>query len=243
MRGRRVRVVSTQEQAQQANAADLAQIMRTTFAARSFTDEAVPDEELAAILELARFAPSGGNRQGWHAVIVRDAATKHQLIELSMPAIELYVAQRDAGENPWNTIDPSVVDPATVSVPAKATNWYRAMERAPVILIIGVDLKVVASTDSKLDRIGVISGASVYPFVHNILLAARSRGWGASLTTIVASAEPEVQSLLGMPAHVAVAAMVPIGRPKRVLTKLTRKPVSSFTHLERWDGPPLADPT
>lgn len=243
MRGPRVRGVSTPQQAQQAHTADLAQIMRTTFAARSFTDEAVPDEELAAILELARFAPSGGNRQGWHAIIVRDPATKHQLIELSMPAIELYVAQRDAGENPWNTIDPSAVDPATVSVPASATNWYRAMERAPVIVIVGVDLKVVASTDSKLDRIGVISGASVYPFVHNILLASRSRGWGASLTTIVASAEPQVQALLGMPAHVAVAAMVPIGRPKRVLTKLTRKPVSSFTHLERWDGAALADPT
>jgi nitroreductase len=222
--------------------AELSSIMRTTFASRSFTDEPLPDHELAAILELARFAPSGGNRQGWHVIVVRDPATKDRLIELSMPAIELYVAQRDAGENPWNTIDESSVDPAAVSVPPKATAWYRRLADAPVHLVIGVDLKVVASADRHLDRIGVISGASVYPFAHNILLAARDRGWGGALTTLIATAEPAVQELLGMPAHVATAALLPMGRPRQVLTRLTRNPVSSFTHAERWDGAPLTGP-
>jgi len=42
-----------------------------------------------------------------------------------------------------------------------------------------------------------------------------------------------------MPSHVAVAALVPIGRPAKVLTKLRRHPVPAFTVQERWDGPPL----
>ncbi|MEZ5236692.1 MAG: nitroreductase family protein [Acidimicrobiia bacterium] len=219
--------------------AELTDIMRTTFACRAFTDEALPDSELAAILDVARFAPSGGNRQGWHAIVIREQATKDRLIELSTPAIKLYVAQRDAGENPWNTIDASSVDPATVDVPDREVRWYTNLAKAPVFVLVAVDLKVVASADKELDRIGVISGASVYPFAHNILLAARDRGWGGALTTLVAAAEPEIQALLGMPSHVAVAALLPMGRPRQLLTKLTRKPVSEISHLERWDGPAL----
>lgn len=219
--------------------ADLEQIMRTTFACRSFTEEPLPDDELTAILEIARFAPSGGNRQGWHVIVVRNPDTKAELIELSVPAIELYVAQRAAGENPWNTVEPSSVDPATVSVPPAATAWYRELAKAPVLLVVALDLRVVASADRHLDRIGVISGASVYPFAQNILLAARDRGWAGALTTFVAAAEPAVQSLLRLPSYVAVAALVPLGRPEKVLTKLTRKPVAEFAHLETWDGPAL----
>ena len=46
--------------------------------------------------------------------------------------------------------------------------------QAPVVLVVGVDLRVVASMDQDLSRVGVVSGASIYPFVWNILLAARN---------------------------------------------------------------------
>ena len=220
--------------------AELEQIMRSTFACREFTDDPVPDDDLVAILDVARFAPSGGNRQGWKVVAVRDPAMKSQLVELCLPGLRLYVAQRKVGENPWNTIDPSSVDPASVDhTNDRPVQWFKVLEQAPVLLVVGVDLKVVASVDSQLDRIGVVSGGSVYPFVHNILLAARNRGYAGALTTFLAAAEPEAQRLLGFPSHVAIAAMVPLGRPKTVLTRLTRKPVHEFATLERFDGPPL----
>ena len=56
---------------------------------------------------------------------------------------------------------------------------------APVLLVVCLDLSVVAASDQDLDRIGVISGASVYPFVWNVLLAARNEGYGGVLTTMV----------------------------------------------------------
>jgi nitroreductase len=115
-----------------------------------------------------------------------------------------------------------------------------ATRNAPVVLLVGVDLKVVASTDQDLPRVGVISGASVYPFAWNILLAARNEGYGGTLTTLAVAAEPEVQALLGIPPHVAVAAVIPFGRPVRRRTKLTRKRVEQFAVHERWGGPPLA---
>ena len=57
-------------------AMELYEVMRTTFAARDFVDEPVSDESLARILDNARFAPSGGNRQGWKVIVVRDDATR-----------------------------------------------------------------------------------------------------------------------------------------------------------------------
>lgn len=220
--------------------AELETTMRTTFACREFTDDPVPDEDLIEIFDLARFAPSGGNRQGWRVVVVRDQATKDRLVEHSLAALRLYVAQRDAGENPFNTIDPSSVDPASIDHgDDRGVAWFKTVAQAPVLLVVGVDLKVVASVDRDLDRVGVASGGSIYPFVQNILLAARARGYAGTLTTFFSAEEPEVQRLLGLPPHVALAALVPIGRPRKVLTKLRREPVSSFARLERFDGPAL----
>src|SRR5947199_191410 len=91
-----------------------------------------------------------------------------------------------------------------------------------------------------LDRAGVISGASIYPFAWNILLAARARGFAGTITTLAVAQEPKLKQLLGLPSHVAVAAVMPLGRPVKQLTKLKRKPVSEFAMRERWGGPPLA---
>jgi nitroreductase len=219
---------------------DFDDVIRTTFAARTFTDEEVSDAEVAAILDVARFAPSGGNRQGWQVVVVRDPKRKRRIIEAGIPSVRRYLAESSVGHNPWNTIDHSPVSEAQVAaVGDEYLEWFRAMADAPVLLVVGVDLKLVASVDVVLNRIGIASGASIYPFVHNILLVARSRGLAGALTTFPSAGEPEVQGLVGLPPHVAIAAVVPLGHPTKVLTKLSRKPVESFARSETWGGPPL----
>lgn len=220
---------------------DLLEVMRSTAAHREFTAEPVPDEVLYRVLDAARFAPSGGNRQGWRVVVVRDPSTKDAMVELIRPTIAVYLAQRAAGENPFNTVEPTSVDVAAVAADPPDAPWVRAMfEAAPVVVVVGVDLRVVAAFDIALDRVGLVGGASVYPFVWNLLLAARAEGLGGTITTFLAGREPEAQALLGFPPEVAIAAAVPLGHPVRHLTKLSRNPVESFTRLERWDGPPLS---
>ncbi|HYB40871.1 MAG TPA: nitroreductase family protein [Candidatus Methylomirabilis sp.] len=222
---------------------ELYEVLRSTFAAREFTDELLPDSAVFSILDRARFAPSGGNRQGWRVIVVRDRAAKKALAELSVPAAKRYAAQLQAGENPWNTIDPSAVDVATIErtpAPARLTEPY---VKAPVVLVVCVDLKVVAATDQSLKRVGVVGGASIYPFAWNILLAARHEGFGGTITTLPVAEEPKLQELLGIPRHVAVAAVIPLGRPVGQLTRLKRSPVSEFATLERWGGKSLTGPT
>ena len=222
---------------------DVLEAMRTTFAARDFTDEPLPDETVARILDGARFAPSGGNRQGWRVIVVRDRATREGLARATVPAAKRYTAQVQAGENPWNTVDPSAVDAATVERTEANARLIEPVLRAPVVLVVCVDLKVVAATDQYLERVGVIAGASIYPFAWNILLSARAHGFGGTITTLAVSEEPRLKSLLGIPDHVAVCAVMPLGRPVKPLTKLRRKPVDAFTARERWGGAPLTTET
>lgn len=221
---------------------ELSEVMRTTASARQFTDDPVPDAALYRILEQARFASSGGNRQGWRVIVVRDAATKTAIAELQVPAIKRYMAQVQAGEGPFNTVIPTALDAETIARTPVPPRTLAAITDAPVVLVVCVDLRVVASTDQDLARVGIISGASIYPFAWNILLAARQDGYGGTLTTWAVAAEPLLQDLLGIPAHVAVAAVIPFGRPVVQFKRLRRKAVEEFTMQERWGGTPLAPP-
>jgi len=220
---------------------ELYDVMRTACATREFTNDPIPDATLFKILDNARFAPSGGNRQGWRVIIVRDRKTREALAELSVPAARRYAAQLKAGENPWNTVDPTNVDAETIELTPAPSYFTKPYLQAPVVLVVCVDLKVVASTDQYLHRIGVVSGASIYPFVWNILLAARHEGYGGTITTLAISQEPKLQDHLGVPKEFAISAIIPLGKPVRHLTKLKRKPVLSFAVYERWDGKPLSE--
>lgn len=220
---------------------ELYDVMRTTFAAREFTDDPVPDSVLYTILDNARFAPSGGNRQGWRVIVIRDQATRDALVPMMMPTFRRYYAQRQAGEAPLNTIHPTRLSEEKIAATEAPEQFIRAIAGAPVLLLVVVDLSVVASMDAELPRVGVVSGGSVYPFVHNILLAARNEGYGGTPTTFVAAREDELKALLGIPGHFAVASLIPMGKPVKQLTRLKRKPVREFAMLERWEGPPLQE--
>jgi nitroreductase len=221
------------------NRHDLLDVMRSTFACREFTEEPVPDAALYRILDAARFAPSGGNRQGWRVVVVRDSKVRERMAELVKPIMRRYVAEAMAGEAPFNSLVPSKVDDATVAKTPLPDAVWRPLVDAPVVLVVGLDLARVTSFDRHLPRPGVVSGASVYPFVWNLLLAARTEGYAGVITTYLAPDESEIRRLLGLPESFALAATVPLGRPKRVLTRLRRDPVESFARLERWDGEAL----
>lgn len=217
---------------------ELYDAMRTTAAIRQFTDDPLPDDVLVRILDNARFAPTGGNRQGVRVIVVREETTRQKLAELSLPGAKRYLAQSANGESPWNPLAPPGVDDATIEG-TDGSPMVGSLLGAQVILVVCLDLGVVAATDQNLDRIGVISGASVYPFVWNVLLAARNEGFGGVPTTMAVAQEPAVKALLSVPDEYAVASVVPLGKPVHQPTKLKRKPLRDIATRERFDGAPL----
>jgi nitroreductase len=218
---------------------DIYDVMRTTFAAREYTDDPLPDDVLERILDNARFAPSGGNRQGAHVVVIRERATREALAELSLTGARRYTAQMANGESPWNPLHepgPTPEQIAAITVPAQFTSPFT---NAAVVLAVWVNLEVVAAMDQHLDRIGVISGGSVYPLIWNILLAARNEGFGGTVSTMAVAEEPRVRELLGAPETYALAALLPLGKPPKQLTKLRRASVAELATRERFDGEPF----
>ncbi|GAA4662646.1 nitroreductase family protein [Gordonia humi] len=218
---------------------EYSEVVRTTFAAREFTDDPVSDEALLGVLDTARFAPSGGNRQGAHIVIVRDEDTKRALADLSRTGARRYLAQKAAGENPWNPVHPTAVTADELDDVVGVDSFVRPLAVAPVLLVVTIDLAVVAATDQDLERIGVVPGGSIYPLVWNILTGARAHGLGGTITTMASAEEPAVRELLAIPEHHAVAAVLPIGRPVKQLTRLSRAAVADFVTAERFDGRPF----
>jgi len=212
---------------------ELADALRTNPSIRDFTDEPVDDATLAELLELARFAPSGGNRQPWHVAVIKDRALRRQLADLCGPVWSEYLAERMAGVAPFNVIDRPTDVPELGPQPNPVLD---GIEDVPVVLVVAADLSVIAMMDAALERPALTGGASIYPFVLSLLLAARDRGLGGVLTTFLARAEDDARPLLGLPDSWAIAAMVCLGHPVRRPTKLTRLPVAAFATVDRFDG-------
>ena len=220
---------------------ELYEVMRTAGAVREFTDEPLTDEVLERILDNARFAPSGGNRQGTRVVVVRDPGTRAQLAELTKPGARRYAAQSGNGETPWNAVAPPAVPAEVIEQTPVPEFFLRPLTESSVVLVVCVDLGAVAATDQELDRVGLVGGASVYPLVWNILLAARNEGFGGNLTTMAIPEEPRLKELLGIPSPYAVAAVLPLGKPVKQVSRLTRRPVPALAFRERFDGDPFGD--
>ena len=230
---------------------ELVEVMRTTAAIWEFTDEPVSDAALYRVLDVARFAPSGGNRQGWRVVHVQDPSIRRRLRDLYLSGWYDYLAQGAAGLVPWSALgDRDAERPAVVGATAIADQaaagpggFAEHLDEVPVLLVVLADLRVLAAVDRDFDRYTLVGGASVYPFVWNIVLAARDAGLGGVITTILTREEPAVQELLGVPDECAVAAAVALGHPRRQPSRLRRAAVSEFTTVDRFTGRPFEDPS
>lgn len=224
---------------------ELTETMRKTGAVRSFRDEEVPDSELYAILEAARFAPSGGNRQPWRVVIVRDRSLRRALRDAYVSGWREYMAHVRAGlvpfaPGPTGSWESPAVDLDEARSTPSPNELADNLHEVPVLLLLLAHLPSLAVLDNGLGRQSIVGGGSVYPFGHNLLLAARDRGLGGVLTTVACREEAAVKRLVGAGSEYAVAGLVVLGRPRREVTRLSRRPVDEFTTVDALDGPPFS---
>ena len=188
---------------------DLARALRTTGAVREFTDDPVPDEVVHRILDTARFAPSGGNRQGWRVIVVQDPAVRSVLRDLYLPGWYQYLAQRSAGLTPWAPVTDRDAEAEAVThadeMQALGPGFAERLDEVPVLLVVLADLRALAGVDRDSDRYSFAGGASVYPFVWSLLLAARTEGLAGVMTTMVIRGRRRRKELLDVPdeAHVS----------------------------------------
>jgi nitroreductase len=210
---------------------DVIEAIRTTGACRYFKPDPVSDDVLARLFDAARHGPQGGNRQPVRYIVVRDAAVKKQLQEWYL---RCWKGHLERGYRAGAGAQSGGVS----KVVRDADHLANHLDDVPVLVVVCAELSGLVITDAKLDRPSVVGGASVYPSVQNLLLAARNEGLGATLTTILCEVEPEVRELLGIPAGLITCATVALGYPERALpTRLTRAPVSEIAFSERYGEP------
>jgi nitroreductase len=209
----------------------LYEAMRTLRAVRRLRPDPIPDEVLRRVLEAATWAPTGGNRQAWRVIVVKDPARKQRLGELyrkiAIPFTKSYAEKFS-------------LFPEAERV--KAERMVRAGDylaehfgEAPVLLVFCFNPEGLAVTDAKLDRVSVVGGGSIYPAVENLLLACRAEGLGCVLTTLLCMGEPEVRELLAIPQPWGTAAVVPIGYPLlRGHGPISRRPVEEMAFADSW---------
>jgi nitroreductase len=214
---------------------DLDEAMRCAPTTRRFTAEPVDTAQIVRALDAARFAPSGGNRQGWRVVVVTDAQTRAALRDLYLPHWRAYLELTGGARM---LADPDAFDAKRTRMVRLANEYAEKLGEVPVHLVLGVQLADLAVTDEALPRTSIVGGASVYPFAQNLLLALRNEGLGASMTTLLVPAEREVRALLAIPEDVALAAHIGVGHRADDWPKsLSRRPVEEFAFAERFGEP------
>ncbi len=212
----------------------LYEAMRTLRAVRRLRPDPIPEDVLYRVLEAATWAPTGGNRQAWRIVVVKDPARKQRLGELykqvTLPYTTSYM-ERLAGapEEERRKAERTI----------RASNYLAEhFGESPVLLVVCFNPEGLAVTDAKLDRLSVVGGGSIYPAVENLLLACRAEGLGCVLTTLLCMEEPEVRKLLGIPDPWGTAAVVPIGYPVlRGHGAISRRSVEELTFADAWGTP------
>jgi len=211
---------------------DFAEVVRTTPTCRRYRPDPVPDEILRRVFDGARWAPTGGNRQGVRWVVVRDAETRRRLRDLYLPLWEQYAGRA--------TSRPGAPLPRLI---AEADHMARHLDRVPVLVVVCARLDDLLATDRHLGRLSIVGGASVYPAVQNLLLAARAEGLGTALTTLLCAVEPQVKEMLAIPEGVATAALVAMGWPEAPFpARLSRRPLEESCFAESWGEPLFTSP-
>jgi nitroreductase len=203
---------------------DVFEVMRTARAMRWLEPDPVPPEMVRRILEAALAAPNGGNRQNWGFIVVTDPGIKLSVQHYYAKAFEEVVSPTYASSTTPDGMTRAQYERQHESVRHLTEHFHEA----PVWIVACIDHG---------GRPHMTVGASVYPAVQNMLLAARALGLGATLTTRHTMYATEVDAIFGLPDNVTALAIVPIGYPGRPFSRVRRGPIEHVTHHDQWGRP------
>jgi nitroreductase len=200
----------------------------STRAIRRYRDEPVPPEALRAMLFAATRAPSGSNRQPFRFIVLTDGPKAQQAKELiATGARRVWSGKRanDGYDQGSGTVDNS----PKARMAATMQRYTDEFERVPV-LVLPCLVRYREPTS--------FEGASIFPAVQNLLLAARALGYGGVLTGFQGLVDAELRELLEIPEGVFMAGTVTIGRPEGNHGPVRRRPMGELIYGEGWGVTP-----
>ena len=190
-------------------------------AMRRLAPDPVSEEDLRFLVDAATQAASASNQQHWAFIVVTDAEQRRRLGEIYREVGR--VAIRD------QALASGRLSPATEKVYRNAMVLVEGMGSAPALIV------VAARGGHPSDAAPAAAWyGSLFPAVQNLMLAARSRGLGTTLTTLHKLREADVKAVLGIPDGWETVALIPVGHPRGRFGPVLRAPSAQVTHWDRW---------
>jgi nitroreductase len=208
-----------------AEGTDLFEIIGTTRAMRRLKPDPVPEELVQKILRAGVCAANGGNTQRWRFLVIKDQEIKKRVQVWYKRALDEVVGPRYRNSAPPPGVTREQYDRQHAAVEYLTHHFHEA----PVWIVACLDEGTATPTRS--------SGASIYPAVQNMLLAARALGLGATLTTRHLLYEKESEAALGLPPGVHSYAILPIGYPMGNFGPVGRGPLKEIVYQDHWGQP------
>jgi len=199
-------------------------ILFSTRAMRRLKPDPVPDALVETILRAGQAAPSGGNTQSWGFLVVKDPAIKAQVQAFYQRAYDKHVGPSYAARA--EALPPGEARERLQRQTAAVAYLTEHFHEAPVWIVACLEAGPRGATAA--------SGASIYPAVQNMLLAARALGLGATLTARHMVYQKEVDAIFALPEGIMSFAIVPIGYPMGRFGPVNRGPLADVVHLDRW---------
>ena len=194
---------------------DIFEVMGTMRSVRLFTEQPISDADLRHILDMATKASNGSNRQTWRFILITDPAMRNKVGKVYLDSM--------LHQNESSTIEEALAQPTDSLRRTEVLTLARDMGKAPALVLC-------------CDEGGGISepGASLFPAVQNLMLAAWSKGIGSVLTTIWMHREKELRQVLGIPDSVYIGCLIPLGYPARKYCLPKRLPLGEVVYRDRW---------
>lgn len=207
------------------------ELLTTTRSVRKGLDFTRPVEPavIKRCIEIATQAPTGGNAQGWHFIVITDADKRASIATLYKQSFDIYVGARREQAAATDSADPHVAQ--TARVLQSAIYLSEHMGEAPMLIIPTIEGRVEHS--GPMAQAGLYG--SILPAAWSLMLALRARGIGSAWTTLHLRYEKEAAALLGIPDTITQAALLPVAYLKNTnLKPAKRLPAAERTYWNEW---------
>jgi nitroreductase len=193
----------------------IGEAMFTQRAIRRMKPDPIPVSDIKTFLEAAVKAPNGGNAQPARFLVVNDRAKLKTLGDLYL---EAWWAKRREMQGWYSVAD----IPADEMIYLSATRFAEEFGNVPLVVLPVAPRGTLAN--------------SVFPWLQNMMLAARALGIGSVLTTLHPQVNARVAQLFDIPRDVEIFGCVPMGYPRGRFGPTSRKPINELAYFNNWGG-------
>jgi nitroreductase len=207
---------------------DLEELIKTRRSIRIWKDKKVPEELLTKAVELATWAPNGGNQQNWRFYIIVNRNTIKAIADAVQASADLISSWPESAKEPTPARKPGFFETAPAAIAVAAARYQASVD---LILEAREKIDPAAARIRQWRNIANSRVQSVASAIAYLLLALHQMGLGAVWMTGPMQAKPEIEAILKVPAGMDLIAFIPIGYPDESPTSKGRKPLSEVSEV------------